>query len=193
MQIQEFIKYPFKDPLWFKTFLLGCMVTVLPGLNIITLGYFVNCIELGYRGKQALPGWDSWGEHFRNGAHAFIIILAYLLIPAGLFPILIRLDIIGVYALLLIILAVGWFIPLALVNYTTTLILRDGFQFNTIFLNGLKIFKEYSPVFIYMFFISAIATGIVFAIPYLSFLGVMLFFYSGVVFFNYVGQLHKGL
>ena len=41
MDLREYLLFPFRDPDWVRKLLLGCVVTLLPVVNILTLGYFL--------------------------------------------------------------------------------------------------------------------------------------------------------
>ena len=52
MDYGEFIKFPFQDREWLKKMVLGCIILIIPIVNILALGYFVECIRLGMQGKN---------------------------------------------------------------------------------------------------------------------------------------------
>jgi hypothetical protein len=68
----EFIKFPFQDREWLKKMVLGCIILIIPIVNILALGYFVECIRLGMQGKNFLPEWSDWEFYMRQGLMALL-------------------------------------------------------------------------------------------------------------------------
>ncbi|MEN6350414.1 MAG: DUF4013 domain-containing protein [Syntrophomonas sp.] len=190
MDFQRFVLFPFRDEGWVKKLLIGCVILIVPVLNILTLGYFLECIRIGRSGRQVLPDWDRIGDYIGESLIAFAITLIYLLIPVVLGYPIFAIPVVGVIILSILVLLAGLFIPFALASFSETQSFADAFRIMDIFNRVSRIFAQYVPA--YFLFAIAVALGlsIIFILPHLSFLGVLLIFYSAVLFFNLVGTLY---
>lgn len=190
MDLRRFIMFPFRDQDWVKKILIGCIILIVPVLNILTLGYFVECIRLGRSGRQVLPDWDRMGEYVGEGLLAFAIVLIYLLVPVIIGYPLMAVPVVGILLLAIIVLLVGLLIPLALASFSENHNFADAFRIRDIFSRVSRIFTNYVPVYFLAVLALALGTSIIVILPHLSFLGVILIFYSAVLFFNLVGTLY---
>ena len=79
IEIVQTFKRPFTDV---KKLLIGILLSVVPVVNFITLGYFLECSGVK-KSKPGLPEWKNFGKLFVNGFFVFVIGLLYL-VPAVL-------------------------------------------------------------------------------------------------------------
>ena len=182
MNFYHYIRFPFRDEDWIKKILLGCVISIVPVLNLLSLCYFVECMKFGIAGRQSLPEWERWEDFVREGIIA-------LLIPLLLaFPLL-HIPLVGVFLLSIIILAVGMIFPLAIANFLKDHYLMDAINVKEIFYMMNRVASNYIPAYFIAVFLMALGLTIVFLLPYLSFLGVLLIFYCGMIFFHFTGSL----
>ena len=81
MDILNALKRPFTN---IKNLVIGLVVSYIPILNIITLGYFVRCARSTMHGKNTLPDWIGIKDLLKDMLSAFFISLSYLIIPIGI-------------------------------------------------------------------------------------------------------------
>jgi len=74
----EAIKRPFTDG---KKFLIGVLLNILPIVNLLVVGYTLECAKSAMKKKYKLPEWENWGDYFVKGLLATIIGFIYM-IPA---------------------------------------------------------------------------------------------------------------
>ncbi len=189
MDYLEYAKFPFNDREWLKKTLLGCIFMIIPIVNILVLGYFVECIRLGIQGKTILPEWADWELYLRQGLMAVLIFVAYLGIPMLFTFILHIIPILGIMVSALVTLLACAIVPMAIANCVISGNVVDAFKVGEIIYHIKKVIDYYAPAYLIMAIITAIAPAIVVGIPIISFAGVFLMFYSGLVFSNYIGQL----
>lgn len=190
MEYLEYVKFPFQDREWLKKMLLGCIFMIIPIVNILVLGYFVECIRLGTGGKNILPDWADWEMYLRQGLMALLIFIAYLGIPMLFTFILHIVPILGIMVSAIVTLLAGAMVPMAIANCTSTSNILDAFRFGEIIYKIKQVIDYYAPAYLIMAIITAIAPVIVVGIPIISFAGIFLMFYSGAVYSNYMGQLY---
>jgi len=75
----EAIKRPFTD---IKILLIGIVLSIIPIVNWLTYGYFLECAKTSK--KKKLPEWKEWGSLFVHGLLYLIIGIIYF-IPALIF------------------------------------------------------------------------------------------------------------
>ncbi len=186
----EYVKFPFSDREWLKKMLLGCIFMIIPIVNILVLGYFIECVRLGIQGKTILPDWSDWEFHFRQGLMALLIFVAYLGIPLLFTFILHIVPILGIMVSSIVTLVAGAMVPMALANTAVANNILDAFKFGEILYSIKQVIDYYAPAYLIMAIITALAPAIIVGIPIISFAGIFLMFYSGVVYSNYIGQLY---
>lgn len=69
---------PFTDLI---SLVLGFIFSVVPVVNLLALGYHVDCARTAQRKKKDMPRWADFRELLADGVVAFLIALIYL-IPA---------------------------------------------------------------------------------------------------------------
>ncbi len=189
MDFYHYIRFPIRDKDWVKKILLGCVISIVPVLNILSFCYFVECMKYGIAGRKRLPDWERWESFVREGIAAFLIALGYLLIPLILaFPLL-HIPLVGGFLLSIIILAIGLIIPLSIANYLKAHYPMDAINIKDIFFTLGRVASDYIPAYFAAIFYTALGFTIILLFPYLSFLGVLLMFYCGIVFFHFTGSL----
>jgi hypothetical protein len=192
MDFQEFFKFPFQDREWLKKFLIASVISVVPVINLLVLGYLLECLRMGLSGRQELPEWDKWLEYGKEGLMAFIISVVYLIIPLILVPVLVLIPGPGTLLSSIIFLLAGLMIPLALANFALGRNLSNVFRFSEIIEQINKIARYYLPAYLLFVMIAGIGSAISFAMPVLAFVGIVLILYASVLFFNLLGQLLQG-
>ncbi|HNX28385.1 MAG TPA: DUF4013 domain-containing protein [Syntrophomonadaceae bacterium] len=192
MDLAAFLKFPLSDKDWVKKIIIGCVITLVPVLNLLTLGYLLNCLQLGMQGRAELPEWQDWGELIKDGFFVLLIIIVYLLIPLILFPLLSFIPIIGTIIASILLLLAGLLLPAALASYSIKRDLTDALQVKVIYEQTTAVMQYYLPAYVAMVVVCSFCFLITGFIPLVSFIGVLLLFYASVVFFNLIGQLFYG-
>ena len=72
--------YPFEDKEWVTKILIGSLLSVIPFLNLVVLGYVLKVIRNVADGVDpALPNWDDFADFFVKGLVATLGTLVYAL------------------------------------------------------------------------------------------------------------------
>lgn len=80
MDIGRAFTFVFDDEDWIKKILIGGIVTLIPIVNFIAIGYGLRVLRNVSRGDaKPLPEWDDWGGDFVKGALIFVAGLVYML------------------------------------------------------------------------------------------------------------------
>ena len=189
MNFKSLAMYPFQDKDWVKKTLMGCIISIVPVLNILVLGYFLKCIQIGMSRRQVLPEWEDWADHIRDGFMAFLIALIYLLIPILLaFP-LMSVPVLGVFLLAIVVLLMGMLIPLAWAAYSGSKNFIDAFRLKDIIIKLGQIINPYAGAYLFTALIFTLGITLVLLLPHLAFLWVLFIFYCGVIFFYLLGSI----
>lgn len=149
------IKRPFTD---FKKFIIGIVLLVIPGVNIITSfivrGYQLECSKNIKKKKYELPEW-KYLKYFVIGILSFLISLIYLLPALIIFFISVGnivLDVIkttepdlqsiiasissgeitGVIISIILFVITSYIVPIALLEYLNKYKFKDAFKINTV-------------------------------------------------------------
>lgn len=191
MDLYYYIRFPFNDREWFKKIGLGCIIFLVPIINILALGYFVQCIKSGAQGRHFLPFWYEWGELLRDGLMAIIILLGYMIIPLILTPLFFAVPVIGVFMQSTTILIAGLMVPMAIANYVISDELQDAFKIGEILGQLSEVINDYVIAYLLIILITMISSALVFALPFLALFGAIVNFYFGIVFSNFIGQLFR--
>ncbi|HZJ84062.1 MAG TPA: DUF4013 domain-containing protein [Syntrophomonadaceae bacterium] len=191
MDFYYYIRFPFNDREWFKKLGIGSIVFLIPIINIIAIGYFVQCIRLGAKGRRILPFWHNWEGLLRDGIIAIIISLAYIIPPCLLWPLFLAVPVIGIFMQSTIFLIAGLMIPMAVANYAVTDEIIDAFKLGRILGQLGEVLNDYVVIYLIMVIINSIFIALIFALPILALLGAIVNFYLGVIFANFIGQLFR--
>ncbi|MBI3763140.1 MAG: DUF4013 domain-containing protein [Chloroflexi bacterium] len=80
MDYGKAFSYTFEDKDWIKKLLIAGVVAIVPIVNFAVLGWLVEIIRRVSQGEaELLPDWSRFGELFKRGFMAFVIVLVYLL------------------------------------------------------------------------------------------------------------------
>lgn len=191
MDWQEYIKFPLKDREWLKKLVIGCFILIVPGINILALGYFVQCLQSGIGGKRHLPEWEDWAYLFNDGLAAIIIIVIYLLVPIILTPLLAGVFLVGPLIAAIILLTIGFMVPFALANYAESYHFKRAFNFLNIAYQISRVLNHYIAAYLLIIIITAVGWAVTLGIPLIGFMGIPVIFYSNVVFANFIGLLYR--
>lgn len=191
MDYLEYLKFPLHDHDWPKKLLIGSIVMVIPVVNILAMGYLVECMRLGIRGKDALPEWREWEQLAIQGLMMLVIGIVYMIIPGFFTIILGGIPILGIMLTSVITLIMSAIIPMALANYVISNNLLDAFRFAEILYLIKKVMDYYAPAYLLMALVIAVASALTVGLPIFSFIGIIVIFYSGIIFAHYMGQLYS--
>lgn len=82
MDIGRAFTYMFDDEDWLKKIAIGGLVTLIPILNLVALGYAIRATQNIRQGREVpLPEWDDWGGDFVKGL-LFVIAAIIWALPA---------------------------------------------------------------------------------------------------------------
>jgi hypothetical protein len=188
--LKQFLRFPFEDREWLVKMLLGSVITIIPILNFLSLGYFIRSINYGWRGSRKLPNWDNWSELFRDGFMVFVISLGYLTIPLILGSLIAMIPGIGIALASIIIFIMGLIIPMAIANFAIRRNVRDAFSFGEIFYLASRVFNFYVISCLAATLGVIMGIALLIGIPLIGFIGGVFIFYCGVVFSNFLGTIY---
>lgn len=189
MDFHEHLLFPFRDADWVRKLLLGCVVTLIPIVNILTLGYFIACLNMGLKGRQVLPEWQDWSRLLQDGLQGIIISLSYLGVPLLLSGLMLAVPGIGSLLSAVLLLILGLLLPIAIAAYSVSGDLRNAFRLGEIFYQANRILADYISAYVTTAFVLCLGLALNLLVPWLSVVGSLLIFYTGAVFFNLVGLL----
>jgi hypothetical protein len=187
--LKQILGSPFEGREWIMKMILGSIICIIPVLNLLLLGYFIRCIQCGWRGIHGLPDWDNWADLCRDGCMVLLILLAYLVLPISLALLLLAIPVVGVVFASIIVFIMGFLIPMAIANYAMYKNMRDAFIFVNIFNQVARVFGFYIIAYVAVTLGVIIGTALLLGVPLVGFLGGVFIFYCGVVFFNFLGCL----
>ncbi len=70
------IKRPFQN---LSTLGMGIILMMIPIINILVLGYFIQCAKSALRRNYKMPIWANWGNLFIKGIVTIIIVIIYMI------------------------------------------------------------------------------------------------------------------
>jgi len=80
MDIGRSFTYTFEDQDWLKKILIGGVLLLIPIVNFVVIGYFIEALRNTAEGRELpLPEWDDFGGKFMKGLMAFIASSLYVL------------------------------------------------------------------------------------------------------------------
>lgn len=209
MDYEQAIKRPFSD---LKKFLIGIILSIIPIVNFLSVGYILESAKLTLNKKTNLPEWKNWKELFVHGLFTFIIFAIFILpatlvmitgIGAGFLKALVMWLIKGslilsilegiktsipllIASMLLGFVAI-YLLPIAIINYIKRWKFIDAFNFKDIFN---KIFtSKYLISWIIATVISTIITGILHIIPFIG--DKIGLFVSGIISITILAQAYN--
>ncbi len=177
------IKRPFSD--W-KKFLIGCVLNIIPIVNFLVMGYYIEAIKLSVNKKKNLPEWKDWGNLFVKGLIVIVISFVYmiptalvmlvgggtalisLLANGGIDQMALLLSL-GPAILLGVVLAIlaGYILPVAIINYAVKNSIGAAFELGFVFKKAFT--GIYFVNWIVLVIISIIVTAILGWIPFIGY------------------------
>lgn len=70
------VKRPFQN---LKNLVIGVILMMIPIVNFVVTGYFIQCAKTALRRNYRLPQWTGWGSLFVKGIAAIVITFIYLI------------------------------------------------------------------------------------------------------------------
>ncbi len=68
------IKRPFAD---LTKFIIGAVLSIIPVVNFLAMGYELKCAKSAMNGKYDLPEWTEWGDLFVKGLLWVVVMIIY--------------------------------------------------------------------------------------------------------------------
>jgi uncharacterized membrane protein YjgN (DUF898 family) len=209
---QEALNYPRNDENWIRTVLIGAVLALLSVFLVpvfALFGYYMRVLRGSMEGDEQPPVFDEWGDLLVDGVKAFVVFLAYMLIPAIIFGVTVGGVIVSAilgngepgfgaalgalvgFGLSLVVTALFWYLlPAALANYARTGRIGSGFAFGEI-RPALTSQKYAVPwlVAIGVLIAAGIVVSLLNIVPFVGFvLALPVNFYAAVVAFNLYGR-----
>ncbi len=79
------LHHPFAGRDSAKKLVAGSLLNLIPGLNLLTLGYALRLMRDVLAGEETeLPPWEGWGGLFLDGVRVLVVGVAFVLAPATL-------------------------------------------------------------------------------------------------------------
>ena len=209
MDYGKIIKFPMEDKNWLVKIIVGGILSIIPIVNFIAFGYEFKVMKNAINKSPGMPEWKSFADLFIKGLIVFVIALLYMIIPliiflgvAGFSTLSYMVgDITNPYSIIIAILPalfiggilmliVGFILPMAIAMYAKSDNFGDAFKFSEI-LNRIKsIFGEYLISYIILVILGFILM-LIGLIPLIGWLLAMFgTFYLGVLAFNMFGELY---
>ncbi len=189
----QLLGFPFKDREWFVKMIVGVAITLIPIVNILSLGYFIRCINYSWRGIKRLPEWCNLKELFRAGCVSILIGLTYLIISVVLTLLLLMLPVMGSVFAAVIIFIMAIMVPLAVANYARHKIIKDAFRWAEIFRQFYRAASIYLVAWTGAVLVVMIGMTLLLSVPVWGFIGGLIIFYVGIVFATLLGLVvHNG-
>jgi hypothetical protein len=209
MDYGKLIRFPMKDKDWLVKIIVGGILSIIPIVNFISFGYEFKVMKNSINLKPGMPEWKGFTDLFVKGIIVFVIALLYMIIPLIIFGAIAGFSTLSYamggfanpYSVILtilpalfiggiLILIVGFILPMAIAMYAKSDNFGDSFKFGEI-LNRIKsIFGEYLVSYIIIVILGFIL-GLLMLIPFIGWLiGLFGTFYLGVLSFNMFGELY---
>ncbi|MDR1616243.1 MAG: DUF4013 domain-containing protein [Syntrophomonadaceae bacterium] len=187
---QNMLIYPFSDKNWPFKILIGTVLTIIPVINIVTLGYYLACMRRGIMCRYDLPDWINWRQFLQEGLWVLLIVIFYLLLPLAGFIILGNIPFLGGFFSSLLLLCVSALIPIALANFSLSRRLEDAFKFGDLIRHIIRIQPYYMIIYLLSVFLLSILFIFTIIVPVLIVLSGALFFYICAVISYLFGFLY---
>lgn len=209
MDYGKIIRFPMEDKDWVMKIIIGGILSIIPIINFISFGYEFKVMKNTISKKPGMPEWKGFVDLFVKGLIVFVIALIYMIVPLIIFGAIAGLstlsyaigDLTNPYAIVmtilpalfvggLLMLIIGFILPMAISMYAKSDNLNDAFKFSEIFNRIKSIFGEYLVSYIIIMILGLIL-GLIMLIPVIGWiLGAFGTFYLGVLAFNMFGQLY---
>ncbi|MEW6726591.1 MAG: DUF4013 domain-containing protein [Bacillota bacterium] len=178
--------------------IIGAVLNLIPIVNFLCLGYFIEVMANAFREKHEMPAWENWGDKFVKGMVVLVISFVYMLIPAIILGIgggidsALSSDLSGASLLGLLCLPAVWFIlPMALAHYAATGGFSRAFSLGTVFTYIGAAFGSYLGAYLFsiVLFIGLMLLNV---IPVIGWL-ICIFggFYAGCVLAFLFGEAYR--
>lgn len=194
-----------------KRLVIGILLSIIPIVSFITIGYFLNCARTAMKNDYTLPEWKEILNLFVKGILAIIIIMIYMLPalilfiigiitlfvggvtslltdPTQLIPSLLLSAPIFIVALILFIIA-GYIGASALVNYSIDFKFKDAFKLKKVMKKAFT--GKYFVVWILMLLYTIIISLIFGYVPMIG--RAISGFIVGVTFYTAIGRIYPKL
>ncbi len=209
MDYGKIIKFPMKDKDWLVKIIVGGILSIIPIVNFIAFGYEFKIMKNAINLKPGMPDWKGFTDLFVKGIVVFVIVLLYMIVPLIIFGAAAGFSAIAgamgglanpysvIVAMLpalfiggILIIIVGFILPMAIAMYAKSDNFSDAFKFGEIFKRIKSVFGEYIVSYIVLI-ILGIILGIIGLIPFIGWLiGLFGTFYLGVLASNMFGELY---
>lgn len=203
-------KRPFSD---LKKLLIAVLLNILPIVNFVVYGYFLEIARSSGKKAAALPEWKDFGKLFLNGFFALVIGLLYLLPVIAVMAILFAsahismlsymhggpsfesfapaFSGLGVWLLLILVLliALAYILPLAVLSFALTGEFSSAFELGRIVKKTLT--SEYFVVWLVSIVYSAVLGGLLGLVPWVgkAAAGAV----TGITMFTLLGEIYPTL
>lgn len=183
MNFRKALTFMFEDESWLSKSLLGVVVMMVPVLNLAWIGYCLDVVRNTCHGVQTLPTWDDIGDKWLDGLKyllarwiytlpvAFIIIfpVIFTLFPiiasqknerlaAVLWVVMALVTLVTIAIVFLYSLALSWFSPAFVINYSRKNNFGAFFECGTFFSMMKSQFSMYLTAWIAAFALSILAS-----------------------------------
>lgn len=204
------IKRPFTD---IKKLLIGTVLQLIPVVNLIAIGYYLNCAKTAMKKEFVLPEWGEWGDLFAKGLMFLIAGIVYMVPAVAILvigmgasfvgggmgammsgskaawgPALVTMGLSALAAFLFGLLG-AYFLPSAMLNYANGGKFGNFFAFKAICKKAAK--TEYLTVWLFSVVYGIAAAVVLSVVPIVgSALGM---FVAGVTSYTLFGELYEKL
>ncbi len=202
MNYERALRFPVAEEGYLVKVLIGAVISLIPIVSFIAMGYLYKLADNIIRGNQVMPDWSNLGEKFINGIVVFVISFIYMLIPfiivmatGGLGHLFTR-GAPGIFAggfvlSFIVAIIIGFFLPMALMNYVGTGNFGAAFDFQTIFKYVTSRFNTYLLNYIILIGLGIIL-GVISMIPIIGWIiGIVGAFYISCVACFLFGNLYQ--
>ncbi|MDQ8202140.1 DUF4013 domain-containing protein [Pelagicoccus sp. SDUM812003] len=185
--IEQVSKRVFSDSTWLKKCAIGAVLSIIPIVNFLVLGYLYQVFAMGKRGREmALPEWDDLKGLFLDGLRFLVIGLIFAGLPLGLVAACTYFTFDGLIAqipLIPVVFIVGPLLSAALYLYMVKQDIADCFNVEAL---GLMLK----------------GAAVQYVVPTLAYLGICLlgwplipiaFFFGGIFYFYLMGYAFRDL
>ena len=210
MDFERALKFPMDDPDWIKKVVIGAVLSIIPIVNFISIGYVMEFLKNIIDSKEELPEWDGFGGKFVKGLVAVVIYIIYMLVPmiiAAIFGFSSAMSMaggsdaavaggivgFGITMLIIILLAliIGFIIPMAYVNYVAYGEFGAAFRFSEILGKIKDNFSDYIVLYLIVIVTSVIVSFIASIIPIIGFIiALFLSFYLYLAYAYILGKIY---
>jgi len=148
MDYGKIIKFPMKDKDWLVKIIVGGILSIIPIVNLIAFGYEFKTMKNAINLKPGMPEWKGFTDLFVKGIVVFVIALLYMIVPLIIFGFANPYSIIvtmlpALFIGGILILIVGFILPMAIAMYAKSDNFGDAFKFGEIFNRIKSVLGEY--------------------------------------------------